>query len=53
MYVKDLSKGKKIFRLFKYKDWTIYLIRIHPELNFIQNILLNCGLLYIQELNDD
>ena len=39
--------------LFKHKQWTFYLIRIHPELNFIQNILLNCGLLYIEELKND
>jgi len=49
MYVKDLSKGKKILKLIKIKDWTIYLIRVHPELNIFQNLLLNFGLIYIEE----
>ena len=53
MYVKDLSNGKKILKLIKIKGWTIYLFRVHPELNIFQNFLLNCGLLYIEEKNND
>jgi hypothetical protein len=49
LYVKDLSKGKKILKLIQIKNYRLYLIRTHPELNIFQNILLNCGLFFIKE----
>jgi len=49
MYVKDLSKGIKIGRICKIGGTTIYLIRIHPELSFWQNVLISIPLANIEE----